>query len=154
MKYGNPKSRLFIHFWDTKKKTISSDLSTCGKTNHRYYVFGGLCLGGIERKHRDLKLNLIASLHQMADESRSQWMSRLPWVMLGRLAFQPELNATATELVFRSNPLLPGDIVGEPGPPLNRTQLETLLEASNWMQPNQGSRHPATEHRRSTCQDT
>ena len=89
-------------------------------------------LGGVERKHRNLKLGLKASLHQMADESRSQWMSRLPWVMLGRRpAFQPELNATATELVFRSNPLLPGDIVGEPGPPLNRTQLETLLEASN-----------------------
>ena len=37
-------------------------------------------LGGVERKHRDLKASLKASLHQLADTEGSEWVSRLPWV--------------------------------------------------------------------------
>ena len=61
-------------------------------------------LGGVERKHRDLKLGLKTKLHDMADEHGSEWMSRLPWVLLAsRTAFQPELKATSAELVMGSN---------------------------------------------------
>ena len=86
-------------------------------------------LGGVERKHRDIKLALKTALHQLGNESGDKWLGRLPWVMLGRrTAYQPELDATAAELVMGSNPILPGDMVGEPGPPLRGKELQTLLE--------------------------
>ena len=94
-------------------------------------------LGGVERKHRDLKTAIKASLHQlvredlvdMAKEAGEQWMARLPWVLLGRrTAYQPELDATSAELVYGSNPTVPGDIVGDPGSPLTRQQLQLLLQ--------------------------
>ena len=94
-------------------------------------------LGGVERKHRDLKLALKASLHQalnsdleqLAKDVGEKWMARLPWVLLGRrTAYQPELDATSAELVYGSNPVVPGDIVGHPGAPLTEAQLQLLLE--------------------------
>ena len=65
----------------------------------------------------------------MPDEYGSAWMSRLPWVMLGRrTAYQPQLDATAAEMVFGSNPMVPGDLIGEPGPPISNDQLKNILE--------------------------
>jgi len=78
---------------------------------------------------KDLKLALKASLQQMGNESGSKWVDRLPWIMLGRrTAFQPDLDATSAELVFGSNPALPGDIYRVPGKSLTSVQLQTLLE--------------------------
>ena len=49
--------------------------------------------------------------------------------MLGRrTAFQPALDCTAAELGLGENPTIPGDIVGEPGPPLSQGQIKDLLE--------------------------
>ena len=76
-------------------------------------------LGGVERQHRDIKIGLKTSLMQMGDEFGETWMDRLPWVMLGRrTCYQPALDATAADLVFGATPLVPGDIIGEPGPEL------------------------------------
>ena len=53
----------------------------------------------------------------------------MPWVLLARrTAFQPDLDASAAELVMGANPAQPGDIIGEPGPPINDEQLRRLLE--------------------------
>ena len=66
----------------------------------------------------------------MVDEAGESWMSRLPWILLGqRTAFQQDLNSTPAELVFGTNPIVPGDIVGEPGPPISSPQLRSLLES-------------------------
>ena len=66
----------------------------------------------------------------MADESGDNWMARLPWVLLGRrTAYQQEVDSTSAELVLGANPTIPGDMVGEPGPPLESKQLRTLLDA-------------------------
>ena len=87
-------------------------------------------MGGVERKHRDLKESLKAKLHQVADESGENWMEMLPWVLLGRrTAYQQDLEATSAEFVLGANPLIPGDIVGEPGPPLKNDQLKSLLNS-------------------------
>ena len=86
--------------------------------------------GGVGRKHRDLKEALKSRLHKMADESGEAWMNHLPWVLLGRrTAYQQDLEATSAELVFGANPLIPGDMVGEPGPPLKAEQLRSLLDS-------------------------
>ena len=86
-------------------------------------------LGSIERQHRDLKMGLKTALHAMGDEHGSKWMTALPWVMLGRrTAFQPALDATASELVLGCNPTVPGDFVHPVGPPLNTNQVSDLLE--------------------------
>ena len=65
----------------------------------------------------------------MGDEFGQTWLSRLPWVILGRrTSFQPALDATAAELVLGENPVIPGDLVGEPGPPITGAKLKKLLE--------------------------
>ena len=65
----------------------------------------------------------------MADEAGENWVSRLPWVLLGRrTAYQPELDSTSAELVFGTTPAVPGDIIGDPGSPLSMTQIKSLLE--------------------------
>ena len=66
----------------------------------------------------------------MADEAGELWMERLPWVLLGRrTAYQTELDTTPAELVLGANPVIPGDMVGEPGPPLTTPQLKSLLDS-------------------------
>ena len=68
-------------------------------------------LGGIERKHRDIKLALKATLHEMGNEAKDQWMSRLPWILLAqRAAYQTDIDTTSAELVMGSNPVQPGDM--------------------------------------------
>ena len=65
----------------------------------------------------------------MGNHHGSQWRRALPWVLLGkRVAFQPDLNASAAHLAFRRSPLIPGQLLGEPGPPLNSLQVKALLE--------------------------
>ena len=85
-------------------------------------------LGGVERKHRDIKLGLKATLRQLGDTDGTRWMDRLPWVLLARnTAFQPDLGASAAELVMGSNPHLPGDMPLVTDPVLTNPQLEELL---------------------------
>ena len=86
-------------------------------------------LGGVERQHRHLKDGLKAALMDMGDKHGSKWMQQLPWVLLGkRTQFQPALDCTAAEMVLGSNPTIPGDLIGEPGPPIEGSQLKELLE--------------------------
>ena len=65
----------------------------------------------------------------MGNHHGDQWRRALPWVLLGkRVAFQPDLDASAALLAFRRSPLIPGQLLGEPGPPLTNLQTKALLE--------------------------
>ena len=60
----------------------------------------------------------------MSDEEGKNWMSRLPWVLLDRrTAYQPDLGATAAELVMGANPTQPGDLIGTPEEPMTDNQI-------------------------------
>ena len=103
-------------------------------------------LGGVERKHRDLKLSLKASLLEMGDKSGHKWMEKLPWIMLSQnSAYQPDLGATPAELVLGSNPTVPGDPprkIDESTP----AHIKDLLEA---LRRNAAQQHvPMSHHRK------
>ena len=85
-------------------------------------------MGGVERKHADIKASLKAALVDMADTHGSEWMDHLPWVLLGRrTAYQQDLKTTAAELALGINPTLPAGLIGEPGPPLENEGVNELL---------------------------
>ena len=85
--------------------------------------------GAIENRHKTIKNALKASLVDMGDKHGSKWMQALPWVLLGkRVAYQPDLDTSAAILAFGRSPLLPGQLLGHPGPPLNGVQIKALLE--------------------------
>ena len=87
-------------------------------------------LGGVERQHKDIKDGLKAALHEAGDLHGATWVDRLPWIMLGRrTAYQPALDCSAADLVLGANPTIPGDLIGEPGPPLTKGQTQELLQA-------------------------
>ena len=87
-------------------------------------------LGGVERQHKDIKDGLKTALHAMGDSHGEAWVQRLPWVMLARrTAYQPALDCSSADMVFGSNPTIPGDLIGEPGPPLEPGQVQELLKA-------------------------
>ena len=86
-------------------------------------------LGGVERKHRDIKSGLKTTLIQMENETGDKWLGRLPWVMLAcRTALQKDLGTSPAELVLGTTPTLPADLLGEPGPPLQNGQVKDILE--------------------------
>ena len=85
--------------------------------------------GMIERRHQTIKNSLKASLIDMNNHHGDKWRRALPWVLLGkRVAFQPDLNTSAAILAFGRSPLIPGQLLGEPGPPLTSLQIKALLE--------------------------
>ena len=77
----------------------------------------------------------------MADSEGSNWVARLPWVLLGlRTTYQADLKSTSAELVLGTNPIIPGDLIGEPSPEVSSRQLESLLESLR-----QRAAQPATQ---------
>ena len=85
--------------------------------------------GAIERRHQTIKNALKASLIDMGNKHQDKWMRALPWVLLGkRTAYQPDLDTSSAMLAFGRSPLLPGQLLGHPGPPLTNIQTKALLE--------------------------
>ena len=85
--------------------------------------------GAIERRHQTIKNALKASLVDMGNNHGDKWMRALPWVLLGkRVAYQPDLDSSASMLVFGKSVDIPGQVLGHPGPPLNNLQTRALLE--------------------------
>ena len=85
--------------------------------------------GAVERAHQTFKNSLKASLVAMGDDHRENWMTALPWVLLGkRNQYQPHLDASSSQLVLGKSVKLPGMVLGQPGPPLNTAQTKALLE--------------------------
>ena len=85
--------------------------------------------GAVERKHQDIKNALKAALVAMGQDHKDQWFMALPWVMLGlRVKYQPNLDASAAQMVLQMSPKIPGQLVGDSGPPLNSSQSRALLD--------------------------
>ena len=84
--------------------------------------------GAVERAHQTIKNSLKASLLEMGDTYQTAWMSRLPFTLLGkRITYQPDIDASSAELVLGTGLTVPGALVGDPGPPLDKTQIHKLL---------------------------
>ena len=87
--------------------------------------------GAVERKHQDIKNALKAALVDMGNVHKDKWMKALPWVLLGlRVKYQPNLDASAAQMVLGMTPRIPGTMCGVPGPPLNSTQLTS---STSWV---------------------
>ena len=72
-------------------------------------------IGMLERQHRGLKDSLKSALIQMGDTHQSGWLDHLPFVLLGRrVAHQPDLGASASEMTFGKNVVIPGQILKSP----------------------------------------
>ena len=76
-------------------------------------VYHPASLGGLERKHRDIKNSLRAALHHMGDQHGRNWLRVLPWTLLGlRCAYQEDLGTSPAELAYGHTPLVPGALAG------------------------------------------
>ena len=85
--------------------------------------------GAIERQHQTMKNALKAALIDMGDVHREQWTRALPWVLLGkRVQYQPFLDSSSAQLVLGKSPKLPGQLLRDPGPPLNTVETRALLD--------------------------
>ena len=85
--------------------------------------------GALERQHRTLKESIKASLVEMGDTHRQSWMSQLPFSLLGRrIALQPDLGSSSAELLYRSNPVIPGIALPDPDPADRQLNNHELLK--------------------------
>ena len=65
----------------------------------------------------------------MGNKHRDEWFMALPWVLLGmRVKFQPNLDASSAQMVLQMSPKIPGQLLGDPGVPLNNSQSRALLD--------------------------
>ena len=87
--------------------------------------------GAIERQHRTLKESIKASLIEMEDTHRENWMKQLPFTLLGRrVALQPDLGTSAAELTLGGSPVLPRVVV----PDLDSSEIKTNHELLKTLQ--------------------
>ena len=72
-------------------------------------------IGMLERQHLGLKSSLKAALIDMAETHQNRWLDFLPFVLLGRrVAYQPDLGASASEMTFGKNVSIPGELLCDP----------------------------------------
>ena len=105
-------------------------------------VYRPEAVGHIERQHKDLKAGLRSSLIQMAEEHKEDWMAALPLTLLGKnTTFQPDVEASPAELVFGSNPALPGDVAVSYDQPVDVPALLAVLRANAAKKPAETTIH-------------
>ena len=69
----------------------------------------------LERQHLGLKNSLKAALIDMGETHQSRCFDFLPFVLLGRrVAYQPDLGASASEMTFGKNVSIPGELLSDP----------------------------------------
>ena len=86
-------------------------------------------IGLLERQHRSIKDSLKAALVDMGEQHQDRWMDYLPFVLLGRrVAVQPDLQASASELTFGTQVKIPGQILYDPGDLPDEQSLQDLLK--------------------------
>ena len=108
-------------------------------------IYRPAAVGQIERQHRDMKAGLTANLLEMAEEHQGDWCAALPWLILGKnTTFQPDLGATPSELVFGSNPALPGEVALPTEEHMDIPKLLAKLKANAAKKPVQTSHHSTT----------
>ena len=97
--------------------------------------------GLVERQHSTLKTSLKAALLDMGEKYKDKWVDFLPWVLLmKRNAYQKELGTSPAILTFGTAPMVPGDVLRDPGDPLSEPQLQELvdfMQKSNNQEPKQ-----------------
>ena len=72
-------------------------------------------IGMLERQHQGLKNSLKAALIDMGEVHQDKWLDFLPFVLLGRrVAYQPDMGASASEMMFGKNVCIPGELLKEP----------------------------------------
>ena len=65
----------------------------------------------------------------MGEAYQSKWMDVLPFILLGKkVAFQPDLGASASELAFGKNLVIPGQLLHDPGQLPDGPTLQNLLQ--------------------------
>ena len=86
-------------------------------------------IGMLERQHRSIKDSLKAAIVDMGAKYQDQWMDYLPFVLLGRrTAWQPDIGASSSEMVFGTNVRIPGQILHPPGEIEDTIALKNLLQ--------------------------
>ena len=82
----------------------------------------------LERQHRSLKDSLKASIEEMAEKHQDKWLDYLPFILLGkRVALQPDVGASPSELTFGKNVRIPGQLLMDPGAPPTEMELHQIL---------------------------
>ena len=85
-------------------------------------------IGLLERQHRSIKDSLKAAIEDTVDKHQDRWLDFLPFVLLGRkVALQPDIGASASELSFGMNLRIPGQILHDPGELPDGPQLQDIL---------------------------
>ena len=106
-------------------------------------------MGMLERQHRGLKDSLKAALIDMGETHQDKWLDVLPFVLLGRrVAFQPDMGASSSEMVFGKNVTIPGEILSDPDSIEGAEDYKNLLElvkANTDRRVSQPSRHSKPE---------
>ena len=86
-------------------------------------------IGMLERQHRGLKDSLKAALVDMGEKHTNRWIDHLPFVLLGRrVALQPDIGASASELTFGMNVRIPGQLLHDPGNLPSGPELQNILQ--------------------------
>ena len=146
-------TRAFIGTWVARFGTpsdISSDrgaqftselwnavAQSLGAKLHRTTAYHPQANGLCERFHRSMKASLRAGLKD------SNWVDKLPWVMLGiRTAPKEDLQSSSAELVYGQPLRVPGDFVPASNVPWSATlQRASLLDNARLFAPVPTSRH-------------
>ena len=85
--------------------------------------------GVVERAHGTVKTGLKTMLVEMGNAYKQDWYLHLPWVLLSRrVALQPDIGTSSSKLVLGMNPVVPGQLVGAPSPPMPPNQLRGLVK--------------------------
>ena len=90
---------------------------------HRTTAYHPQANGLVERFHRSMKAALRASL------TDSNWLDKLPWVMLGlRTAPKEDLRSSSAELVFGQPLRVPGDFLPKSMEPWSASAQRASLQ--------------------------
>ena len=84
--------------------------------------------GIVERCHGTIKSGLKAMLLEMGDTYKQDWFLHLPWVLLSRrVALMPDVGTSSSKLVLGLDPVVPGQLVGDPNPLPSAKDLRGLV---------------------------
>ena len=75
--------------------------------------------GVVERAHGTIKTGIKTMLIEMGNKYKQDWYLHLPWVLLSRrVALLPDVGTSSAKILYGVNPVVPGQLVGAPGPPM------------------------------------
>ena len=85
-------------------------------------------IGMLERQHQGLKNSIKAALIDMGQTHQDRWLDFLPFVLLGRrVAYQPDIGASSSEMTFGKNVTVPGEILCDPDTTSDYNSFQKIL---------------------------